>query len=271
MKLEHNEILDCLKHHPLSCVALKPTALIPVEKIKILNELLENENYNQINLDSILQNSEIEKIAAPFIDLTKKASEVGTKILIDAEQSNLQPGVDLLSLFLMRHFNNKASSIVYNTYQLYLKDSQLRISVHKDWLESNNSKFAAKLVRGAYLSYESAEKTKSHPNYVMFDSKSLVDQNYNSTVRNLIFDGSSSLIIATHNLESLKLLMCFLEETKFNEIIEYAYLMGIGDKTTIRATNLRCLEYVPYGPSDVKIPYLIRRLEENISIFENKK
>ena len=50
MESEYHKILACLKNHPTSCVALKPTALIPVKEILKLSELLRNENYNSINL-----------------------------------------------------------------------------------------------------------------------------------------------------------------------------------------------------------------------------
>ena len=267
MKKEYGKIVQCLKAHSLSCVALKPTALVPIEKLTYLCELMKNENYKQIDLDKIFKNPEIAKIAEPFSELSKLAIDAGTRILIDAEQSNLQPGVDILSLYLMKTFNSREKSTIYNTYQLYLKDSHKRLNVHKLWLEKKNCRFAAKLVRGAYLSYEIMAKYKSHPNYVICDTKKEVDQSYNSAVEALISNGESSLIVATHNLDSLKLLTSLVK--KGNNDVEYAFLMGFGDKTTAFAKELRCLEYVPYGPSDVKVPYLLRRLEENITIYSN--
>lgn len=269
MESEYHKIMDCLKNHNLSCVALKPTALISAEKILYLSTLMEKENYLNVDLETLLKNSELERIAEPFSKLSEKAVEIGTKILIDAEQSNLQPGVDLLALFLMKQFNRNHSSHIYNTYQLYLKDSPLRLEKHKLWTESKNARFAAKLVRGAYLSYEQNIKEKVHPNYKICASKIEVDHNYNSTMRKLILNGRSSLIVATHNLESVKLLKSILTEK--SDDIEYAFLMGFGDKVKDLTKGLRCLEYVPYGPSEVKIPYLLRRLEENIQIFNSEK
>lgn len=270
MKEEYCKILECLKNHTRSCIALKPTALIPVEQIMLLSDLMNDKDYKSLDLDRIMNNDEIEKVAAPFVDLSKKALDAGTRILIDAEQSNLQPGVDLLAIFLMKIFNKNMKSIIYNTYQLYLKDSPLRLNVHKSWLESNNARFAAKVVRGAYLSYENNLKFKPHPNYVVCDSKNEVDNNYNNTVSKLITEGNSSLIVATHNFESLNLLKRYLKDENFYRNTEYAFLMGFGENISTDASKLRCLEYVPYGPSDVKIPYLLRRLEENISVFDNK-
>ena len=273
MESEYHKILGCLKNHSLSCVALKPTALIPVEKILYLSELMKHEIYPKIDLDKLLNNSELDEIAEPFLKLAKKTVEIGTKILIDAEQSNLQPGVDLLALFLMRKFNLNSKAHIYNTYQLYLRDGPLRVQKHKQWIVSQNGCFAAKIVRGAYLTYEQNVQELVHPNYKICSSKSEVDQNYNNVLRELILDNESSVVVATHNLDSLKLLKSTLNELQLNrsDNIEYAFLMGFGENIEGLARGLRCLEYVPYGPSEVKIPYLIRRLEENVNIFMNKK
>lgn len=270
MESEYHKILACLKNHPTACVALKPTALIPTEEILYLSHLMNNENYNNIDLDKIITKSNIKKIAEPFSKLSQKAVEIGTRILIDAEQSNLQPGVDLLAIYLMNNFNSTSKAHIYNTYQLYLKDSPLRLKIHKNWLEERKTRFAAKLVRGAYLSYESIVKDSAHPNYVVCSSKEEVDNNFNEVINELIAEGKSSLIVATHNQKSFDILKLLLKMKYDFKNVEYGYLMGFGDKLYAKNSNLRSLEYVPYGPSDVKIPYLIRRLEENISIFQNK-
>lgn len=271
METEYHKILNCLKNHSLSCVALKPTALIPDEQILYLSDLMKNEFYgNNINFDKLLNNYEIERIAEPFCKLSEKAIEIGSKILIDAEQSNLQPGVDLLAIYLMNKFNRGSKAYIYNTYQLYLKDSPLRIVEHKNWVESKTARFAAKLVRGAYMTYENSVKDQVHKNYVICTSKADVDQNYNTALEKLLLEGGSSLVVATHNLGSLNILKSLLKQTNYYNEIEYAFLMGFGDKIANQAVGIRCLEYVPYGPSDVKIPYLIRRLEENVCIFQNK-
>ena len=273
MENEYHKILVCLKNHKMACLALKPTALIPTEEILYLSDLLKNKTYNELNLDKILENSDIKKIAEPFFKLSQKTVEIGTRILIDAEQSNLQPGVDLLAMYLMNNFNRNSKAYVYNTYQLYLKDSPMRLKNHKTWLAAKNRRFAAKLVRGAYLSYETASQKSSHTNYTVCSSKEQVDSNFNEVIQELIAEGKSSLVVATHNKKSLDILQNLLERKFDFKSVEYAYLMGFGSKFTVKDQDLRCLEYVPYGPSEVKIPYLLRRLEENISIFQdtNKK
>ena len=272
MEEEYVKILNCLKKYSNSCLALKPTALISEEHIlelsKIMNEKLYYEN---IDFDKILDATNISEISKPFLKLSEDAETSGVRILIDAEQSNLQPGVDLLALFLMKKFNSKSKKpLIYNTYQMYLKDSPIRLFAHKSWLERKNSKFAAKIVRGAYLSYESNVQKTVHPNYAICSSKDQVDVNYNDAITELYRDGNPSIIVATHNLESIKVLRNIAFNSRSSLSAEHAYLMGFGDKVKNISSGLKQLEYVPYGPSDVKIPYLIRRLEENLNIFSNK-
>lgn len=269
MQEEYNKIVQCLEKHKHSCVALKPTALIPSEQILQLSSFHNDVIYgNKIDFSPILKKSNIEVIAQPFIELTQRAIKAKTRILIDAEQSLLQPGVDLLALFLMQKFN-RDSVYVYNTYQLYLNDCLMRISAHKQWVQSKGSQFAAKLVRGAYLSHDRKFQKECHQNYRLCTDKNEVDANFNAAVLNLTRENDSSLVIATHNAESITLLKGIIESKNFRNI-ELAYLMGFGDEKLGNSLNIRCLEYVPYGPSEVKIPYLLRRLEENLSIFQNK-
>lgn len=90
-------------------------------------------------------------------------------LLVDAEETWLQPAIDYLSLSFMPEYNKK-KAIIYNTYQLYLKDALPRLRVDlgdeerekdihsfhsnilSDRAKTMGFKFGAKLVRGAYMS-----------------------------------------------------------------------------------------------------------------------
>lgn len=47
------------------------------------------------------------------------------RLLIDAEQSYLQPAIDFFTLELQRHFNAQ-QPVVYNTFQAYRTDTRQR-------------------------------------------------------------------------------------------------------------------------------------------------
>jgi Proline dehydrogenase len=54
--------------------------------------------------------------------------QAGVRLLVDAEQSHLQPAIDLFALELQRQFNAQ-QPVVYNTFQAYRKDTHQRYSV----------------------------------------------------------------------------------------------------------------------------------------------
>ena len=90
------------------------------------------------------------------------------RVFIDAEQTYFQEAIRKLTIEMMRSFNKK-KSIVFNTYQNYLKVRLKLIKVYfkylffqlksanKDLFEDlalskkDNFYFGAKLVRGAYM------------------------------------------------------------------------------------------------------------------------
>lgn len=61
------------------------------------------------------------ELAKGLEELCEMAVEKGIRLLMDAEQVNVQDGMDAWTLDLMRKYNNRRSdgkAVVYNTYQM---------------------------------------------------------------------------------------------------------------------------------------------------------
>lgn len=65
-------------------------------------------------------------------------------------QTYFQPGIDHIVLNLQRKYN-RSFPVIFSTYQAYLKDSLSRLETDIRRARKEGFKFAAKLVRGAYM------------------------------------------------------------------------------------------------------------------------
>ena len=124
----------------------------------------------------------------------------------------------------------------------------------EDLLKERNYKIGFKLVRGAYLN----EEIKGG---WIAKSKKETDDNYNGSI--LMFNEynkKDNLICATHNEKS-----CYLAATLNNENIEFAQLMGMSNNLTQKLSSKNTVyKYIPFGNLYETMPYLTRRLYENI-------
>ena len=74
------------------------------------------------------------------------------RLMIDAEQTNFQPAINYMTIFLSRKYNcGEQPPIIFNTFQMYLRNGLENLKEELDRSKKENWNFAAKLVRGAYL------------------------------------------------------------------------------------------------------------------------
>ena len=208
-------------------------------------------------------------LAIPLEQICEAAAAKHIKVLIDAEESKFRKTTHALGLEVQRSFNsnNGEGCLVYSTYQAYFSLSPEILLNHVARAKKERFVLGAKIVRGAYLDHE-----RNHGSMTICDSINETHMNYNRMTRAAIEHMEVvSLIAATHNKESVKYIQKLMLDAGIENddpSISFAQLYGVGDELTeeIRSSGHRVLKYVPYGPYSETIPYLFRRIKENVDI-----
>lgn len=207
------------------------------------------------------------------------------KLMMDAEQSYFQPAIDDIILSLGREVNSKigssefATPVVFNTYQMYLKDSLDRLKADVLHAQAKGYSFGVKLVRGAYMVSESERALRLKYPSPIHDSIHDTHTSYNAGIQFIIeqqsklprtIDSPSSLsmVVATHNHDSSALACALMEKNGIPRTggwVSFGQLLGMQDGLTekIASQGFRALKYVPYGPVPSVVAYLHRRAQEN--------
>jgi len=204
-----------------------------------------------------------------LLELGNFAKECGVSVMVDAEQSYYQRNIDRLVLQAQWELNRRGISVVYNTYQMYLRDTPSRLQRHMPRARGDGVELGIKLVRGAYH----REELKMNSGHLFWDNITETHHVYNSMVKWLLKTQLSThhLVIATHNSASIQLakgIVCDLDAGERSKV-RFCQLMGMSDHITLSLAQegLRVDKYIPYGPVEEVIPYLGRRLEENSSLL----
>lgn len=203
--------------------------------------------------------------------ICRTACEQNVSVLIDAEESWIQKGLDTLSCQMMARYN-QANVVVYNTFQLY-QHSRFA-ALREQWRHSrdNNYLMGAKLVRGAYMEKERKRALeKGYPSPIHAD-KAATDKDYDDAVQWCLERlDTIALFIGTHNEKSCMRAAAYLHEHQLpydHPHVHFSQLYGMSDNITfnLAKAGYRASKYLPYGPVEDILPYLIRRSRENSSI-----
>ena len=227
----------------------------------VLNEYTNLLNYldNSYMLALKLSSLNFNKFAAYSIaDICKKRN---IKLIIDAEEDkNIEKYRNIVN-YMVRKYNNINSKdfTIIKTYQMYRKDSLLELYDDIKYFNNANCFFSSKLVRGAYYNSEYKE---GH----LFKKKEDSDNNYNLGIIKCHENKTIHNIVATHNKKSIELAKDLNKNKKFI----LANLMGMNENYMNKVNNKihKKATYIPYGPYKEMIPYLSRRLYENIDTIK---
>ena len=221
--------------------------------------------------DNEAEAEEWERVRDRMYRICNAAAENNIGVLVDAEESWIQDPVDRLTMEMMEEFNQE-KVIVYNTIQLYRTDRLQFLHMSHRIAQKNNFMLGVKLVRGAYMEKERERAaSKGYPSPIQ-PNKQASDDDYNAAVLFCFSQISdTACIIATHNEESNLLAAQLMEKNGLpsnHPHVHFSQLYGMSDNITFNLANegFSVSKYLPFGPINDVIPYLMRRARENKSV-----
>ncbi|CAE8641980.1 unnamed protein product, partial [Polarella glacialis] len=211
------------------------------------------------------------------------AQDLGVRVMIDAEWTDIQPAIDHIVLHMQRKYNKGDTPTVFNTYQTYLKGMDRR--VERDLVRSRKEgwRFGAKLVRGAYMVSEREKARLRGLDSPINETYEETEENFHRSIDSILAHGPSSdpkeegpgaaaaeLLLASHSRNSIERTLRVMEEKDVSkDRVGFGQLMGMADHLTftLGRHGYKAYKYVPYGPVEEVVPYLIRRTQENSTLL----
>lgn len=242
------------------CV-FKPSGISPVQ---LLTDVSDGKSLNaEDRREWTLVLGRMEKICAA-------AATAGIPVLIDAEESWMQPAIDDMADTMMARFNRE-KAIVFNTIQLYRHDRLAFLKASHAKAVAGNYHIGVKLVRGAYMEKERARAEEKGYRDPIHANKAAVDRDYDDALRYCAEHlDRFAVCVGTHNEQSTLLMASLMNERNLphnDARVWFAQLLGMSDNISFNmaAGGYNVAKYVPYGPVREVLPYLIRRANENTS------
>lgn len=211
--------------------------------------------------------------------LAKKATEVGVRLMVDAEQTYFQPAISRLTLEMQRKFN-RAKPLIFNTYQCYLKEAYDNVTLDVELSRREGWCFGAKLVRGAYMAQERARAAEVgyedpiNPTYEA--TNAMYHRCLNYVLEEVKQRARAEVMVASHNEDSVRFTLRRMEELGLHPADRQVYfgqLLGMCDQISfpLGQAGFPVYKYVPYGPVMEVLPYLSRRALENSGLMKGAR
>lgn len=217
------------------------------------------------------EQSAYDRIHARVEEVCSRAHQYNVPVLIDAEETWIQDPIDDLAYEMMTKYNQQ-QAIVFNTFQMYRRDMAAKLREAHQETVKNNCFLGVKLVRGAYMEKEAARAEKMEYENPIHPTKEDTDKAFNKGLTFCLDNKQRiTLMCGSHNDYSNKFLTVLMEKHGMkpgDPRVWFAQLMGMSDHISfnLSRSGYNVAKYVPYGPVEAVMPYLIRRAQENTSV-----
>ena len=245
--------------------------LTGVASMDLLEKLNEAPRLRSGVHDSEVDDAAWDRVKERMFAICDVAKEKGIGILLDAEETWIQDPIDRIAIELMAVYN-KEKVVVYNTYQLYRHDRLHFLKISHKIAQEGKFLLGAKLVRGAYMEKERLRAQQNGYPSPIQSNKELTDIDFNAAAAYCIENRNSiALILASHNQQSNLLIIDLMAKNNLSNNdahVHFSQLYGMSDPITFNMAieGYNVSKYLPYGPIQDVIPYLMRRAEENSSV-----
>ena len=187
--------------------------------------------------------------------------------------------------YARKYNKDLGNPVIFGTYQAYKKCMPEVISAHLALAQKEGFSLGVKLVRGAYLG--------SDPRHRLHDTKEDTDDCFNAIAAGVLArqwnatvtgEGEfppASIVLATHNADSVRRARAICDAGAAKSPIAFAQLQGMADEVscelveagnqsraatksaTAAATALPAFKYLVWGSTGECMKYLLRRAHEN--------
>jgi proline dehydrogenase len=217
------------------------------------------------------EQAEWDRVAVRIDKICSAAFKNKVMVLIDAEETWIQNGMNELVDSMMERYN-KETAIIFNTFQMYCHGSLPYLKEAYEMAVSKGYILGAKLVRGAYMEKERKRaEERGYPSPIQ-PNKAATDNDYNEAVVFCLQQLEHlSVFIGTHNEQSCMLAAKYMEQHHIphnHSRVYFSQLFGMSDNISFNLAHegYNVAKYLPYGPVKDVIPYLMRRAQENTSV-----
>jgi RHH-type proline utilization regulon transcriptional repressor/proline dehydrogenase/delta 1-pyrroline-5-carboxylate dehydrogenase len=241
----------------------KNSELFPVVNVSVKISAL----YSQINpadpADAVAH------LTPKLRPLLRRAREFGAFINFDMESyAHKNTTLELFkTVFTEEEFKDWPHAGI--VAQAYLRDSEADLRDLIEWSRARGTRFAVRLVKGAYWDYETTKSRQNGWDCPVYLQKPESDANFETLTR-LLLENESVVTSAfgSHNVRSIAHAQALAEKLGIDRSrFEFQLLYGMAGpiKRALVEMGYRVREYCPVGELLPGMSYLVRRLLENTS------
>lgn len=214
--------------------------------------------------------------AERVLSIGKAAHSKNCLLYVDAEQTFMQAAIESFGQQLTHIFNRDQKHIIMNGYQCYTKRMTQVIQHEVACSKVLGYNLGIKLIRGAYMNEERALAEQHGYESPIWDTIEETHQCFDDCLSHVIrnLEGNSLLFIASHNASSVeKAKEMILERNIHDHRVRFGQLKAFSDQITgqLAQEDFKVYKYLPYGPTEKVMPYLIRRGQESKQVLREQE